>query len=37
MCGATGELARRNLLPGVFHLAAASLMPGGYKITGSSR
>jgi glucose-6-phosphate 1-dehydrogenase len=37
MRGATGELVRRNLLPGLFHLAAAGLMPGRYKITGSSR
>ena len=25
--GATGDLAKRKLLPGLFHLAAAGLMP----------
>jgi hypothetical protein len=35
--GATGDLARRKLLPGLFHLAAAGLMPDGYQIIGSSR
>ena len=35
--GATGDLARRKLLPGLFHLAAAGLMPGRYRIIGSSR
>jgi len=31
-CGvrATGDLARRKLLPGLFHLAAAGLMPDRY-------
>jgi glucose-6-phosphate 1-dehydrogenase len=37
MFGATGDLARRKLLPGLFRLAAAGLMPGGYQIIGSSR
>src|SRR5260370_15641724 len=37
MFGATGDLARRKLLPGLFHLAAAGLMPGRYRIIGSSR
>src|SRR5258708_31700104 len=37
MFGATGDLARRKLLPGLFHLAAAGLMPGRYGIIGSSR
>jgi hypothetical protein len=27
MFGATGDLARRKLMPGLFHLAAAGLMP----------
>jgi glucose-6-phosphate 1-dehydrogenase len=27
---ATGDLARRKLLPGLFHLAAAGLMPDRY-------
>jgi glucose-6-phosphate 1-dehydrogenase len=35
--GATGDLARRKLLPGLFHLAKAGLMPAGYQIIGSSR
>jgi glucose-6-phosphate 1-dehydrogenase len=35
--GATGDLARRKLLPGLFHLAAAGLMPDRYQIVGSSR
>jgi glucose-6-phosphate 1-dehydrogenase len=30
-------LARRKLLPGLFHLAAAGLMPDSYQIIGSSR
>jgi glucose-6-phosphate 1-dehydrogenase len=37
MFGATGDLARRKLLPGLFRLAAAGLMPGRYQIIGSSR
>jgi glucose-6-phosphate 1-dehydrogenase len=37
MFGATGDLARRKLLPGLFHLAAADLMPASYQIIGSSR
>jgi glucose-6-phosphate 1-dehydrogenase len=35
--GATGDLARRKLLPGLFHLAAAGLMPERYRIIGSGR
>ena len=35
--GAAGDLARRKLLPELFHLAAASLMPDRYQIVGSSR
>ena len=35
--GATGDLARRKLLPGLFHLAAADLIPDRYQIIGSSR
>ncbi|HEX3493288.1 MAG TPA: glucose-6-phosphate dehydrogenase [Streptosporangiaceae bacterium] len=35
--GATGDLARRKLLPGLFHLAAAGLMPDKYQIIGSAR
>ena len=37
MFGATGDLAKRKLLPGLFHLAAAGLMPDKYQIIGSSR
>ncbi|TAN25411.1 MAG: glucose-6-phosphate dehydrogenase, partial [Actinomycetota bacterium] len=32
--GATGDLAKRKLLPGLFHLAEASLMPDKYHIIG---
>ncbi|MFI1731093.1 glucose-6-phosphate dehydrogenase [Streptomyces acidicola] len=35
--GATGDLAKRKLLPGLFHLARAGLLPDGYRIVGSSR
>jgi glucose-6-phosphate 1-dehydrogenase len=35
--GATGDLARRKLLPGLFHLAVAGLMPATYRIVGSGR
>jgi glucose-6-phosphate 1-dehydrogenase len=34
--GATGDLARRKLLPGAFHLAKAGLMPAKYQIIGSA-
>ena len=34
--GATGDLAKRKLLPGMFHLAAAGLMPERYRIIGSA-
>jgi glucose-6-phosphate 1-dehydrogenase len=34
--GATGDLARRKLLPGLFHLARAGLMPAQYRIIGSA-
>jgi glucose-6-phosphate 1-dehydrogenase len=34
--GATGDLAKRKLLPGLFHLAAAGLLPRNYRIIGSS-
>ena len=37
MFGATGDLARRKLLPGLFRLAAACLMPDRYQIVGSAR
>ncbi len=34
--GATGDLAKRKLLPGLFHLAAAGLLPRKYHIVGAS-
>ena len=34
--GATGDLSRRKLLPGLFHLAEAGLLPEGYRIVGAS-
>jgi glucose-6-phosphate 1-dehydrogenase len=34
--GATGDLARRKLIPGLFHLAAAGLLPAHYRIVGSA-
>jgi glucose-6-phosphate 1-dehydrogenase len=34
--GATGDLVRRKLLPGLFHLAAAGLLPSRYRIVGSA-
>jgi glucose-6-phosphate 1-dehydrogenase len=35
--GATGDLARRKLLPALYHLAAEGLMPRRYRIIGVSR
>jgi len=35
--GATGDLAKRKLLPGLFHLAVAGMMPERYRIVGSGR
>ena len=35
--GSTGDLARRKLLPGLFHLAQAGLLPPGHRIVGTSR
>jgi glucose-6-phosphate 1-dehydrogenase len=35
--GATGDLAGRKLLPGLFHLAVAGMMPERYRIIGSGR
>lgn len=35
--GALGDLSRRKLLPGLFHLDRAGLMPANYKIIGTSR
>ncbi|MFF5446372.1 glucose-6-phosphate dehydrogenase [Streptomyces sp. NPDC012888] len=36
LVGATGDLARRKLLPGLFHLATAGLMPKRYRIVGTA-
>jgi glucose-6-phosphate 1-dehydrogenase len=35
--GATGDLARRKLLPGMFHLARVGLMPERFRILGVAR
>jgi len=35
--GATGDLARRKLLPGLFQLGIAGMMPERYRIIGSGR
>jgi glucose-6-phosphate 1-dehydrogenase len=35
--GATGDLARRKIIPGLFHLASVGLMPEHYRIVGVSR
>jgi len=35
--GATGDLAKRKLLPGMFHLAQVGLMPAGFRIVGAAR
>jgi glucose-6-phosphate 1-dehydrogenase len=35
--GATGDLAKRKLLPGMFHLAQVGLMPKGFRIIGAAR
>jgi glucose-6-phosphate 1-dehydrogenase len=35
--GALGDLSRRKLLPGLFHLDHAGLMPSDYRILGTSR
>ena len=34
--GATGDLARRKLLPGLFHLHVAGLLPHEYRVIGSA-
>ncbi len=34
--GATGDLAKRKLLPGLYHLACAGLLPDKYRIIGSA-
>jgi glucose-6-phosphate 1-dehydrogenase len=35
--GATGDLAKRKLLPGMFHLARVGLMPERFRIIGTAR
>ncbi len=35
--GATGDLSKRKLLPGMFHLSQAGLMPRGFRIIGAAR
>ncbi len=35
--GATGDLARRKLLPGIFHLMRAGLMPHRFRLIGVAR
>jgi glucose-6-phosphate 1-dehydrogenase len=34
--GATGDLAKRKLLPGLYHLFMAGLLPGKFRIIGSA-
>ena len=35
--GATGDLAKRKLFPGFFHLFREGLMPEDFRIIGSGR
>jgi glucose-6-phosphate 1-dehydrogenase len=35
--GATGDLAKRKLLPGIFHLAQVGLMPERFRVIGAAR
>jgi glucose-6-phosphate 1-dehydrogenase len=35
--GATGDLAKRKLLPGMFHLAQVGLMPKRFRVIGAAR
>jgi glucose-6-phosphate 1-dehydrogenase len=35
--GATGDLAKRKIIPGLFHLSSVGLMPERYRIVGVSR
>jgi glucose-6-phosphate 1-dehydrogenase len=37
LLGATGDLAKRKLLPGLFHLTVVGMMPSHYRIVGSGR
>jgi glucose-6-phosphate 1-dehydrogenase len=36
ICGATGDLAKRKIIPGLYALAVAGLLPRHYRIIGSS-
>src|ERR1700728_2835399 len=36
LLGATGDLAKRKLLPGLFHLAVSGLLPGRCRIVGTA-
>ena len=35
--GITGDLARRKILPGLYHLAVAGLLPERYRVVGCGR
>ena len=35
--GITGDLARRKILPGLYHLAVAGLLPERYRVIGCAR
>ena len=35
--GATGDLAKRKLLPGLYHLYLAGLLPEGFRLVGAAR
>ncbi|RYJ05372.1 MAG: glucose-6-phosphate dehydrogenase, partial [Actinomycetales bacterium] len=35
--GATGDLARRKLFPGLYHLAEAGRLPESFAVIGSGR
>jgi glucose-6-phosphate 1-dehydrogenase len=35
--GATGDLVKRKIIPGLFHLASAGLLPDRYRIIGAGR
>ena len=37
LLGATGDLAKRKLLPGIFHLAQVGLMPKRFRLIGAAR
>ena len=35
--GITGDLARRKIIPGLYHLAVAGLLPANYRVVGCAR